>query len=276
MKESASVIEGLTSAFQTIANQILEYVPRIAVALLVLILGWLLARLIRFVVIRGISHLDQLWQRLIAKQGIGLIQPRHTPVRIVGELIFWLLMLVFLTLATEILGLGTFGGWLKEIVTYLPLAISGLLIVLAGYVVSSLVRDLITSAASTAQLSHGNLLGRIAQFFILFIAVVIGVDQIGIDIAFLSVFVGIVLASFLGSIALAFGIGSRTHVSNIIAANQLRQIYQIGDRVKIGDIEGRIIDIMVSRVLIETEQGNVDIPAKVFDEEVTMIIEKGG
>ena len=49
-----------------------------------------------------------------------------------GELVFWLLMLIFVTLATDILGLGIFGIWLKEIVTYLPLAVVGLLIVLIG------------------------------------------------------------------------------------------------------------------------------------------------
>jgi hypothetical protein len=73
---------------------------------------------------------------------------------------------------------------------------------------------------------------------------------------------------------LAFGLGARTHVSNIIAANQLRQRYQDGDIIRIGDIEGRILAITVSRVTIETESGNVDVPAKLFDEQVTVIIEK--
>jgi small-conductance mechanosensitive channel len=79
----------------------------------------------------------------------------------------------------------------------------------------------------------------------------------------------------LGGIALAFGLGARTHVSNIIAANQMRQIYQVGDRVRVGDIEGKIMDIMVARVIIETESGTVDVPAKIFDEQVTMVVEKG-
>ena len=150
-----------------------------------------------------------------------------------------------------------------------------MLIILIGFVVSSLTRDLVSSAASTAGLSHGDLLGRTSQVIILFIAIVLGIDQIGVDIAFLSVVAGIILATLFGGIALAFGLGARTHVSNIISANQLRQIYQVGDTVRIGDIEGRIVDIMVSRVMIETETGSVDIPAKLFDEQVTYITEKG-
>lgn len=275
MNEPVSLFEGLNTGFQTLVAQLMSYLPRIALAVLILVVGWLLARLVRMLVERTIGRLDQLWQRLISKRGMDQLQPRHPPTRIVGELVFWLMMLIFVTLVTEILGLAIFGTWLNQIVTYLPLAVAGLLIVLAGFVVSSLVRDLVSSAATSAGLAQADLLARTAQIIILFTAIILGIDQIGIDIMFLSVVVGIVLAAMLGGIALAFGLGARTHVSNIIAANQLRQIYQVGDKVRIGDFEGRLRDILVSRVIIETETGTVDVPAKIFDEEVTIITEKG-
>ena len=275
MKESASILDALTAAFQNITTQILEYLPRVATAVLIIVFGWLLARLLRLLVVRAIGRLDQLWQRLISKRGLVHLQPRHPPARIVGELLFWILMLIVVTLATEILGLDVFGIWLKKLVSYLPLAAAGLLIVLVGFIVSSLVRDLVTSALASAGLSHGELLGRTTQVIILFITIIIGMDQIGIDIAFLSVVVSIILGTMFGGIALAFGLGARTHVSNIIAANQLQQIYQVGDRVRIDDIDGRIRDITVSRVIIETETGSVDVPAKLFDEQITIITEKG-
>ncbi|MCW9048152.1 MAG: mechanosensitive ion channel [Gammaproteobacteria bacterium] len=275
MNESVFTFEALSAVFQNMLAETILYMPRIAAAVLLLLVGWLLARLLSFLVVRTIRKLDVLWQRLVLKRGIEYLQPNHPPTRIVGELVFWLLMLVFVTLATEILGLGIFGTWLKKTVTYLPLAVAGMLIVLVGFVVSSLVRDLVASAAESAGLSHGDLLSRTAQISILLFAIILGIDQIGIDIMFLSIIAGIVLAAMLGGIALAFGLGARTHVSNIIAANQLRQIYQIGDKVRIGDIEGRLMNIMMSRVIIETESGTVDMPAKIFDEQVTMIIEKG-
>ncbi len=275
MLESDSILHALVAGFQSMTAQALAYLPRITAAVLLLVLGWLLARLLRLLVVRTIGSLDRLWRKLISKRGLDHLQPRHPPARIVGELVFWLLMLIFVTLATEILGLGVFGTWLKQIFTYLPLATVGLLIILVGFVVSSLARDLVASAAASAGLSHGDLLARAAQIIILFIAIVIGIDQIGIDIAFLSVIAGIILATMLGGIALAFGLGARNHVSNIIAANQLRQIYQVGDKVRIGEIEGHVMDIMISRVIIETEAGSVDIPAKLFDEQVTILIEKG-
>ncbi|MCW9013155.1 MAG: mechanosensitive ion channel [Gammaproteobacteria bacterium] len=275
MNDSASIIEGLTSVFQNIGEQALLYLPKIAAAVMLLVVGWLLARLVRLLVVRAIGSLDHVWQRLVSRRGLEHMQSRQPPTRIVGELVFWLLMLVFVTLATEVLGLDVFGTWLKQIVSYLPLVVAGLLIVLVGFIVSALARDLVASAAGSAGLARGDLLARTAQMIILFIAIILGIDQIGIDIMFLSVVAGIILAAMLGGIALAFGLGARTHVSNIIAANQLRQIYQIGDKVRIGDTEGRVISITVSRVILETAEGSVDVPAKIFDEQVTVLLEKG-
>jgi small-conductance mechanosensitive channel len=276
MNDSVSILEELTTGLQGMASQAIVYLPRVIAAVLVLVVGWLLARVLSHLLVRAISQLDELWHRLISKRGLAPVQSHHPPTRVVGELVFWLLMFVFVTLAGEVLGLDIFGTWLKEVFAYLLYAAAGLLIVLVGYVVSSLARDLILSAAESANMSHGDLLARTAQIIILFIAIILGIDQIGIDILFLSVIAGIILASMLGGMALAFGLGARTHVSNIIAANQLRQIYQVGDKIRIADIEGRVLDIMTSRVIVETESGNVDVPAKLFDEAVVTIIEKGG
>ena len=275
MNESLSTLDGLAIWFQDLTAPALVYAPKIIAAVLILVFGWLLARLIRLLVVRAISHLDQLRLRFFSKRGLEPVTSRKPPARMAGEMVFWLMMLIFVTLAGEILGFDISATWLKEIFAFLPLAAAGLLIVFVGFVVSSLVGDLIASAANAADLSHGDLLARTAQIIILFIAVIIGIDQIGINIFFLTVVAGIILATMLGGIALAFGLGARDHVSNIIAANQLRQIYQVGDKIRIGDIEGRVLEITISRVIIETESGSVDVPAKLFDEQVTVLIEKG-
>lgn len=275
MNETNDMFEVLSTGFQGIASQVIVYLPKVAVALLILFLGWLLARVLSLLVVRSIARLDELWHRLITKRGLAPVRSHHPPTRFVGELVFWLMMLVVVTYAGEVLGLDILTTWLEGIFTYLLLAAAGLLIVLVGYVVSSLARDLILSAAETADMSHGDLLARTAQIIILFIAIILGIDQIGIDVLFLSVIAGIILTTMLAGIALAFGLGARTHVSNIIAANQLRQIYQVGDKIRIEEVEGRVLDIMSSRVIIETESGNVDVPAGHFDEKVVTIIEKG-
>lgn len=185
MNESDNTFEILAGGFQNLGNQALLYLPKIVAAVVVLVLGWLLARLLSFLMIKAINRIDRFWHQMLPASQQAPLHPRRPPTRMMGEMVFWLLMIVFVTLAGEILGLEIFATWMQEVFAYLPLAAAGLLIVLVGFAVSSLARDLVLSAAESAELSNGDLLARTTQIIILFIAVILGIDQIGIDILFI-------------------------------------------------------------------------------------------
>jgi hypothetical protein len=273
MNDANPLLSKLAATFNDVLGNVIDFVPRLLAALLILVIGWLLARLIRSLVIRLIGQLDVVWQRMVSSKGLVTLQPRHPPTRFIGEILFWLSMLISVVLATEILGLGMFVSWLSEIVRYLPLLVSGLLIVLAGFVVSSLVRDLVTSAMASSGMSQGDAVGRLIQVIILFTAIVIGTDQAGINVSFLSMISAIILAATLGSVALAFGLGARSYVANLIAAHYLRKDLRSGDRIRFGDIQGAIIEVNNSRMILDTDLGRVSIPASLLEQQ-SFIVEK--
>lgn len=268
-------MQALADGLAVLLTQAVEYLPRVIMALVVVLIGWVVAWLLRALTVRLISGLDRLWHSLVARTGLKRLQPRHPPARIVGEFVFWLILLFFAATATEILGLGIFVTWLVEIASYLPVLLGGALIVLAGFIVSSLARDLIVAGAASAGIQQAELLGRLGQIVILVTAVLVGVDQIGLNISFLSVIAGVVLAATLGGAALAFGVGARIHVANLVAGQQLRQIYRVGDRLQVGERSGRISKITPTKVFLDGEQGQVSVPAKLFDEEVVVLVARG-
>lgn len=274
MNDQAPLLEKLSATFNNILGNVIEFVPNLIAALFILVLGWLVARLIRGLAIRLIGQLDTVWQKMVSSKGLVNLQPRQPPTRFIGEILFWLTMLISVVLATEILGLRMFVSWLSEIVRYLPLLVSGLLIVLAGFIVSSLVRDLVTSAMTSSGLSQADSVGRLVQVIILFTAVVIGTDQAGINVSFLSMISAIILAATLGSVALAFGLGARSYVANLITAHYLRKELRNGDRVRIGDIRGAVIEISNSRLILDTDQGRLSLPASRLEQHDFIIEEK--
>jgi small-conductance mechanosensitive channel len=81
-----------------------------------------------------------------------------------------------------------------------------------------------------------------------------------------------VIGAIIGAAALAFGLGSRTAVSNIIAAHYLRQIYRVGHTVKVGNVHGKILEITPTAVIIEESDGRVLVPAKEFSEGISVLI----
>lgn len=258
-----------------ITGQMMAYLPRVLAAIAILLAGWLIAKLLRLLSERLIGGLDRLWHKAVLRSGIEQLQPRYPPAKIAGEFLFWLIILLFITLAAQTLGLGVFVDWLTKVVAYLPVFLAGLMIVLAGFIVSSLVRDLVSATTISAGIAQGDLLGRAAQVVILLTAIILGIDQIGIDVMFLAVVSGIILSATLGAVALAFGIGARVHASNIIAAQQLQQIYKPGDRVRLGDVTGKIIEITATRVVLDASEGRINIPAGIFDESVSTLLAEG-
>ena len=106
----------------------------------------------------------------------------------------------------------------------------------------------------------------------MFIAVVIAVDQLGVDIAFLTNLFIIILASLLFGASLAFGLGAKTSVSNILGAYYVRKSHRLGTTVRLGDLQGTIVKITDHAICLETSAGLVMVPAKEFSESSITII----
>lgn len=272
--DTTAWLKAFRTEFTDLFFQVATYLPRLLLAIAVMVLGWLVARLVRALSVRLLLGLDLLWQRLVSHKGLERLQPRLPPARIAGEFLFWFVVLFFMAGAASILGLGTFVAWISKLTTYIPILLTGLLIIIAGIILSSLLRELVVSGAERAGIQRGDLLGRLAQIAVLLTATAIGVDQIGINISFLSIIVGIALAATFGSVALAFGIGAQTYMSNVIAGHQLKQIYHIGDRLRIGGVEGTIIELSSTKVILGTDKGRVIIPARLFEEAVAELPER--
>jgi small-conductance mechanosensitive channel len=141
--------------------------------------------------------------------------------------------------------------------------------------VAGLVHDAVSNAAATARVPYGAALARSAHVSVLVLALVMGADQAGLDSTFLMIALPVALAAVLGGAALAFGLGSRTAVSNIIAAYHLLQLYDVGQRVRIAGFEGRIVSVTPTLVVLDTETGRVAVPAKLFSEQVSVLLAGG-
>jgi hypothetical protein len=253
-----------------------EHLPNILGGILLVLIGWGLARVARSVTIRLSSRLDRLFRGRGADHFMNRLGVEWPASTVIGGIVFWLVFLLFFTAATETLGLPVLATWLSGVSYYLPRVLGAVLIVLAGLLVGNLARDAMMATATAAGLGYGDLLGRGVQVIILLIAVVTAVDQLGIESRFLTITVTVVIAAVIGGGALAFGLGSRTAVSNIIAAHYIRQVYRIGHTVRIGDVHGKIVEITPTWVVLENAAGRVFVPAKQFSEVASVLLVKEG
>lgn len=272
-----SLRTSLTHAFSQLGTQLAEYAPKLLGAALLLLVGWLIARVLRGLAVK-LMHVFELVLRRIWRGPAGKASALPSAsVEIVGTILFWVVIVFFAAAATQFLGLDAFSSWLKDLMAYLPTLVAGLLIILAGVLLSGFARDLTVAALAALPEAQRLQLGRLVQGAILVTAVVMGADQIGIQITFLVVLAAVTTSAVIGGVALAVSLGARSYVSNLIGAHYLRHAFEPGQRVRVGTIEGTILELTAVSMVLETDQGRASIPAKVYNEETIVLLSpKGG
>jgi hypothetical protein len=245
------------------------------VAALILLLGLIAA-----------AVLGRLARRLVARSArwLGSFQPGAVSVpqldrveKAVGSAVYWLVVVFAVMAATETLGLPVVTAWLSGVATFLPRVAVAIVIVALGTVAARITRHVVTSTASGANVSSAERLGRVTELALLLGTALVAIEQLGIEISFLKATLLIMFGGLLFGAALAFGMGGRDLVANILSAHYVHRLYQVGQVVRIDGIEGRIVRIAETSVILECADGDVSIPARVFaDSRSTLVVRKGG
>jgi small-conductance mechanosensitive channel len=271
MDETKKLGDAVASSGAAIMDAVVTYLPSILGAVLLLLAGWILARLLRAVTVRSVLLLDTLLSRVTKTAGVERLRMARSST-VLGAVVFWVVLLFFVTAATHVLGLQSFTEWLARLLDYLPTLAAGLLIVIVGYVFSRFLADLVQATATRLAPAQRNALARVAQGMVLITAVLVGADQIGIQVTFLAILVGTMVAAAVGGVTIAVSLGARDYVSNLIGAHYMRQAFDVGQRVRARGHEGRILEITVTSLVLETDEGRVAVPARVYHEEPIVLI----
>lgn len=250
--------------------------PRLLGALALLAFGWLLAFVMRLLASRLVHALGKMVPGRMLRRGLPQITIERQVSDIIGLVVFWAVLLFFAAAAADALGLAVLSTSLAGLGFYLPRLVGAVLIAVFGLVIGNLAREAVTAAAAAAGAPVAATVGQVVRAAILVAAGLIAVAELGIDITLLTAILSVTLLAVLGAFSLAFGLGARTAVSNIIGAHYLRQTFQAGQQVRFGDVEGTIAAITATTVVVRVPGGEMVIPAKQFSEAASMLVTSGG
>lgn len=268
---------GWRTAFTQTLQQLIErtsaFVPNLTAAAVLLALGWVVARLARVSVekllgvsLRRLAKTPHL-QSAVERSGAGSAVPW-----LASAFVYWIILLFFAAAAVERLELEVASDLVTRLAYYLPNVLLGLLLIFAGIVTGGMARTAIARAGATAGMAHAPVLARAAEILIIFVGVVVGVDQVGIQSTLLMLVVTVMVAVVFGGVALAFGLGSGTAVSNLISSRYVARTYRPGQTVSIEGVEGRILEITPTGVVLDSSAGRVLVPARKFSEQTSILV----
>jgi hypothetical protein len=204
---------------KTVLSQIGTFLSNLVLVIIILIVGWVVAKFIKTLVTKVLRSLkfDDLSEKvkldgIFAKGGI-----KYSLSELIGVICYWLALLVTFVVAINAIGLTIAADLLNRIVLYVPNIIAAIFILILGMFVSALLSNIVQTAASNAGLFQAKFLGKVVEIVVIVFAVAITMEQLGIGAKIIELVVSIILASLGLGFALAFGLGCKDMAGKFLA-----------------------------------------------------------
>jgi hypothetical protein len=251
-----SLREALDKSFTNAYEQVILLAPKLLAMVAVLIVGYVIARVVGriFTTLSGRLGLQVAAERsglAGSMQHMGI--QRNAPA-IVGTIVFWLLMCVFIMAAFNILGLQKLSDAMGSVVEYIPRLLVATIVVVVGLLVASFLRGVVATSADRLGVTYAERLANACYYVAALLTFILAFKQLGIAFALLDYLILIVCGGAALGFGLAFGLGGREVMAGILAGYYLRQRLAAGDHVEVAGLEGTVREVGPVATIIETEE----------------------
>lgn len=208
--------------WRAFAVQLAEFLPRLMGALVILIVGWLIAKMTQVGIRKFLKVLKV--DTLAEKSGVNSFLKQggleHSAVDILGILVYWILMLIVILVALNGVGLQTASDLLNKIILYIPNVIVAVFVLIMGLFFARLLEGVLLTYLKNTGVENARAISEIGRYAVIVFVVSVALDQlnVGKDLVvstFQIAFGGLCLA-----LALAFGLGGRDWAAGMISKFQ--------------------------------------------------------
>lgn len=253
----------ISDSIRTVFSGLVQAIPGIMAALITLLIGWVIAKSIRSILDRVFkaAQLDQRLERLKLDELAAKLGIETTPSQMLAKAIYFLILLVFAVAATQTLGWTIISEELAKLINFLPRVVVGLLVFSIGYYIAGIVRDFMRSATEALGVGAGKMIASMVYYFLLITVALSAMEQIGIPTDILSENLQLVIGAVVVAGAISYGIASRHLLSNTLSTYYSRNLFEVGQRIRVDGVTGEIVEINNIAVVLKTESGRTVIPA---------------
>jgi hypothetical protein len=250
--------EVLQRSFSQAFDNVIQFAPRVVAMVVVLVVGYIAARLIG----RLITLLCEKIGLQRAAEHSGLAQSmQHMGIKrnvsaVIGTIVFWLLMCVFLMAAFNILELSGLSAAMGSVVNYIPKLLVATVVVVIGLMLASFLRGVIATSADRVGISYAEHLASGCYYVLALLTFYTALTQLqlGMDLELFKFLILIAFGAMGLGFGLAFGLGGREVVGGILAGYYVRQRLQAGDHVSVAGLEGTVREVGPVSTVIETDE----------------------
>lgn len=263
--------------FEILKNLLLRFtsaIPNILAAIAIAIIGMILAKAVSKLIEKILSTIgvDKLAQKLNEIDIIEKYNIEFKPSAGVAKVFYYVLLLIFLTAATDILGMPAISQLITDLINYIPNILTALLVLILGLLLANVLKQFVHSACKSVGIPSANLISNFIFYFVFLTAMISALSQAKIDTDFVKNNLSILLGGGVAAFALGYGLASKDMMSNLLASFYSRRHFNVGDTIKIGESIGKIVYIDNSCVKMQTHERLIIIPLSKFMTEEVQIL----
>lgn len=257
-----------------IAKQFAAAIPGFVGALLVLLLGWLLAKFVAKIVRKLLekSGVDRLTQKL---NEIDFIDRSSFEIKfssLLSKVLYYMILLIFMIAATDILGMPAVSTLMSDIINYVPNLLSAGIVLVIGMLFANSIKGMVQTACESLGIPSAKLIASFVFYFIFLAVLMSALGQAKINTDFIRSNLTVIIGGGVLAFALGYGFASKDMMSNFIASFYSKKKVNLGDVIRIQEMEGMIIDMDNSSLTLESTDRQIIIPlSKLTSESVEII-----
>lgn len=262
-------------SLSTIWIEITKVFPSVIGAIIILILGWLAAKIIVGLVKKGLklikaNKLDDKLNDIEIVEGKTL---NFDTIKIISTFVKWLIYIMLLIMVSDVLNLKIISEQISDFLGYLPQLFVSLIIFTLGLLFANFIKKALRSFFESMDLSGSKIISQAVFFLLLVFITITALNQAGVNTDIITSNLTMILAAFLLSFTLAFGLGARDMVSNLLRTFYTRKTFEVGKRIIFEGKTYEIDTISNISVVLKDDDGKLIVPVKDIVENQIKVID---
>jgi len=244
----------ISSLFQKIG----AFLPKLIGAILILLLGWLIAILLRAISKKVFSVIGLNY--LIEKSGINQIFKSINISKraedLLASLVYITVLLITVVSVAEVLGIKVILETLNLFIAYLPNIFGALFIFSFIVYLGKFIKEFLVNLTEKYQIQQGRIFGNIVEVLMIAFALVIALNKLGFDTTIITTNITLIITILLGAFGLAIALGGQKIAEKVLAGLYLKHIIDIGEIISIKEYQGQVLSIKATTTEIKIDNEN--------------------
>ena len=228
---------------EELLKSFLAVIPNLMGALAILIIGFIVARLVAKILRRFLKTIgvDKLAERLNEIEIVHKSNIKVVPSVLLSKVLYYFLLFIFIIAATDVLNMPIISNLMGDILNYIPVLISALVVFVIGLVASDMLKNIVKTACESLAIPSANIIANVVFYFVFINIAMIALSQAKIDTDFIQDNLSIILAGVVLAFSIGYGFASRNMVANFLASFYNKGKVQTGDIIEIENMKGEVI-----------------------------------